>query len=195
MNAAMESSGDRSATFFPMSFRTKARLVIRSLSGHSGRVTIDDALDRRPITSRTLYFSALYRESAGTTAYAQYAVLQAKGEGLFVGMNLFDSGHNQWSTFDIPWKVLGSVSVETSLPDAVADASYATIIPIHQPTSVEERWQDAEMRSGFLDATYQLRHYAMVEKALASLPKRQDQNDHTCLRTFNPSSRRVYWTR
>ncbi len=40
---------------------------------------------------------------------------------------------------------------------------YPAVVLIKEPTKLAERWQNAEMRSGFLDATYQFRHYAMIE--------------------------------
>jgi hypothetical protein len=256
-NAAVVSKSGESTSSFPMPFRRVARIAVHSLSGGSGRVRIDYSVERGPLPPGTLYFHAQYHETSGTTGYAQHSVLQAHGEGLFVGMNLFDSGHNHgggdaalidagtahpnvlhgicgedyfgfawhktgnmtpltgapaherryrlhlenpypfhesiqvlfgvfagqrpksvafwyqlptappktdWTTLNMPWKILGPVGLDTSLPSEVSDASYATVISLDQPTKVEERWQDAEMQSGFLDATYQFRHYAMVEK-------------------------------
>jgi Protein of unknown function (DUF2961) len=256
-NAAMESKSGRSTTYFPMPFGKKARLAIRSLSGRSGRVHIEYRLESGPLAARTLYFHAQYHETPSATGYSQYSVFQAQGEGLFVGMNLFNSGHNHgggdaalidpgtahplvlhgicgedyfgfawhntgtmtpltgapvherryrlhlenpypfhqsiqflfgvfagqhpmsvafwyqlpaptsrtgWTTFNIPWKILGPVALDTSLPNAVTDASYATVISLNQPAKVEERWQDVEMRFGFIDSTYQFRHYTMIEK-------------------------------
>ncbi|MBV9574839.1 MAG: DUF2961 domain-containing protein [Acidobacteriales bacterium] len=256
-NAAMESKSGRSTTYFPMPFEKRARLSIRSLSGRRGRVHIEYRLDAGPLGPRTLYFHAQYHETASTTGFAQYSVLEAQGEGLFVGMNLFNIGHNhgggdaalidpgtahplvlhgicgedyfgfawhhtgtmtpltgapvherryrlhlenpypfhqsiqllfgvfagqhpqsvafwyqlpaptsrtRWITFDIPWKILGPAALDASLPNDVNDASYASVISLNQPVKVEERWQDIEMRSGFLDTTYQFRHYTMIEK-------------------------------
>jgi hypothetical protein len=256
-NAAMDSKPGQSTTFFPMPFRQKAHIAVRSLSGRSGQVRIEYSLASAPLPARALYFRAQFHETPNTTGYSQYSLLQTQGEGLFVGMNLFDSGHNhgggdaalidagtahprvlhgicgedyfgfawhktgtmtpltgapaherryrlhlenpypfhqsiqflfgafagqhpksvafwyqvpapapktEWSAIDIPWKILGPVGVETSLPDSVSDRSYATVISLNQPIRVDERWQDIGMQSGFADATYQFRHYAMTEK-------------------------------
>ena len=45
----------------------------------------------------------------------------------------------------------------------MTDKTYPTAVLIKEPTNLAERWQDAEMHSGFIDATYQFRHYAMIE--------------------------------
>ncbi len=256
-NAAMESSPGKSTTYFPMPFRKNARLAVHSLSGRSGQVKIEYSTTSGPLPAGVLYFHARYNETAGTTGYSQYQVLEAEGEGLFVGMNLFDSGHNHgggdaalldagtahprvlhgicgedyfgfawhhtgamtpltgapaharryrlhlenpypfresiqvlfgvfagqhpksvafwyqlpapatrtaWHKFDVPWKILGPLGLDTALREAVSDTSYETVISLNHPTKLEERWRDVEMRSGFLDASYQFRHYTMIEK-------------------------------
>jgi hypothetical protein len=64
---------------------------------------------------------------------------------------------------DAPWKTLGPLGPETPLPRAVSDQSYETVVTINKPTKLAERWQDTQMLSGFLDLTYQFRHYALIE--------------------------------
>jgi Protein of unknown function (DUF2961) len=253
---AFESPPGQSTCFFRMPFRKKARIVIRSLTGRSGHLTVDYSLEQGPLPARTLYFHAQYHETDRTLGYSQFSVLQVQGEGLFIGMNLFDSGHNHgggdsalidagsaaprvlhgicgedyfgfawhrtgamtlltgapgherryrlhlenpypfheslqfsfgvfaglhpksvafwyqlpgpapeshWTALDAPWKILGPFGLDTLLPDAVTDKTYPTAVLIKEPTNLAERWQDAEMHSGFIDATYQFRHYAMIE--------------------------------
>ncbi len=109
MNAAFESKPGQSTCLFPMPFRKKARIVIRSLSGAPGHLTVDYSLEQRPLPDRTLYFHAQYHETESTLGYSQYSVLQAQGEGLFVGMNLFDSGH-------IAWHRTGAMTLLTGAP-------------------------------------------------------------------------------
>jgi D-arabinan exo alpha-(1,3)/(1,5)-arabinofuranosidase (non-reducing end) len=255
-NIAFESKPGQSTCFFPMPFRKRARIVIRSLAGRSGQLTMDYSLEQGPLPARTLYFHAQYHEADKTLGYSQYSVLEVQGEGLFVGMNLFDSGHNHgggdsalidagsaaprvlhgicgedyfgfawhrtgtmtlltgapvherryrlhlenpypfhdslqfsfgvfaglhpksvafwyqlpgpvpeshWTALDAPWKILGPFGLDTLLPDAVTDKTYPTAVLIKEPTNLAERWQDAEMHSGFIDATYQSRHYVMIE--------------------------------
>jgi hypothetical protein len=257
INSAMETRPGRSITFFSMPFRRSARVVVRSSSGEVGRVRVEYSLERGGAPENALYFHAQYRETTNTTGYSQYSVLDTHGEGLFVGMNLFDSGHNHgggdvalidaasehprvlhgicgedyfgfawhhfgtmtpltgapaherryrlhlenpypfhhsieflfgvfagqhprsvafwyqvpvapanndWSTFDIPWKILGPAALDTSLPSSATNDSYRTTISLNSPSEVEERWQDIGMRSSFLDATYQFRHYVMTAK-------------------------------
>ena len=103
MNAAFESKPGQSTCLFPMPFRKKASIVIRSLSGAPGHLTVDYSLEQRPLPDRTLYFHAQYHETESTLGYSQYSVLQAQGEGLFVGMNLFDITRQSrpWATRNI----------------------------------------------------------------------------------------------
>jgi hypothetical protein len=254
-NVAMESKRGESTCYFPMPFRKKARIVIRSLSGKIGRVTVAYAFVAGPFQARVLYFHALYHETEKTVGYEPHAIVQVRGEGLFVGMNLFDSGHNhgggdatlidsgsaepkvlhgicgedyfgfawhhtgtmtlltgapvherryrlhlenpypfheslqsffgvfagqnpksvafwyqlpesapegRWTARDVPWKILGPLGPEAVLADRVTDKTYATVALIKEPTKLTERWQDAEMRDGFLDATFEFRHYSMI---------------------------------
>jgi hypothetical protein len=255
-NVAMESTPCESICYFPMPFRKKARMVIRSLTGEVGRLTADYALETGPLPAGALYFHAQYHETEKSVGYEPHTVLQVRGEGLFVGMNLFDSGHNhgggdatlidagsaepkvlhgicgedyfgfawhhtgtmtlltgapvherryrlhlenpylfheslqsffgvfagqnpksvafwyqlpeatpegRWTARDVPWKILGPLGLETALADGVTDKNYATVALIKDPTSLTEGWQDAEMRHGFLDATFEFRHYSMIE--------------------------------
>lgn len=255
-NAALNSSTGQSVCYFRMPFRKRARLLLRSISGAQSRVEITYVLESRALSPNTLYFHALYGEKEKTVGYEQYRILGVQGEGLFVGMNLFDSGHNhgggdaalidagtasprvlhgvcgedyfgfawhhfgtmtpligapvherryrlhlenpypfhesiqvlfgvfagqhpksvafwyqlpkadpesEWRTFDVPWKTLGPLGIDTSVPDTVSDASYETVVPINAPTKLTATWQGSEMRSGFLDATYQFRHYVLID--------------------------------
>jgi hypothetical protein len=238
-----------------MPFHRKARIVLRSASDSFSRIAVDYAVERRSIPRETPYFHAVYHDTQKTAGYSQYPVLQIRGKGLFVGMNLFDSGHNhgggdaalidagtahphvlhgicgedyfafawhrtgtmtpltgapvherryrlhlenpypfsesfqflfgafaglqpksvafwyqlppthqqQWVGLDASWKVLGPLGPETPLPSTVSDQSYETIVAINKPTQLMEHWQDIQMLSGFLDLTYQFRHYALVE--------------------------------
>jgi hypothetical protein len=256
VNAAMESKPGEMTCYFPMPFRRKARIVLSSASEIPSHIAVDYAVELGSVSKETPYFHALYHDTQKTLGYSQYPVLQIRGKGLFVGMNLFDSGHNhgggdaalidagtdhphvlhgicgedyfgfawhhvgtmtpltgapvherryrlhlenpypfsesfqflfgtfaglqpksvafwyefpatsqeQWISLEAPWKVLGPLSPETSLPATVSDQSYMTTVAINQPTQLTTRWQDAQMLSGFLDLTYQFRHYALIEK-------------------------------
>ncbi|HEX6805822.1 MAG TPA: DUF2961 domain-containing protein [Terriglobales bacterium] len=256
-NAALESGPGRRTCYFPMPFRKRARVVLRSLTGKSGRLTVTYCLEPRQLRRDTLYFHARYAEATDTRGYEQYPVLEARGPGVFVGVNLFDSGHNHgggdaalldagtstprvlhgicgedyfgfaWHHFgtmtpltgapaherryrlhlenpypfhdsirflfgvfarqhpksvafwyaaagqgsdshclilDAPWKILGPVSEHTALPDSVSAGLIESVVSINEPTPLKVAWQDASMRAGFLDATYQFRHYAMTER-------------------------------
>ena len=256
-NAAMESSSRQSTCYFPMPFRKRARILLRSLSGRPGRVEVEYSFDPQGLPADVLYFRAQYHETVGAVGYEQYSALRIRGRGLFVGLNLFDSGHNhgggdavlidagtanplvlhgicgedyfgfawhhfgtmtpltgapaherryrlhlenpypfheslqflfgvfagqhpksvafwyqaprhtkesRWRTLDIPWKILGPADVNSALPNAVSAATLVTTVPINVPTELREQWQDTTMHAGFLDATYQFRHYAMTER-------------------------------
>jgi len=256
VNAAMGSKPGEMTSYFPMPFRHKARIVLSSVSNAPLHIAVDYAVERRSVSKDTPYFHAFYHDTQRTPGYSQYPVLQIRGKGLFVGMNLFDSGHNhgggdaalidggtdhphvlhgicgedyfgfawhhvgtmtpltgapvherryrlhlenpypfnesfqflfgafaglqpksvafwyefpaasqqQWVSLEAPWKVLGPLSPETPLPLTVSDQSYSTTVAINQPTQLTTRWQDAQMLSGFLDLTYQFRHYALSDK-------------------------------
>lgn len=69
----------------------------------------------------------------------------------------------QYVGLDAPWKVLGPLGPGTSLPGAVSGQSYETVVAINKPTQLTEQWQNVQMHSGFLDLTYQFRHYALIE--------------------------------
>jgi len=281
-NVAMESKPDESTCYFPMPFRKKARIVIRSLSGESGRVTVDYSFEAGPLPARVLYFHALYQETEKTVGYEPHTIVQVRGEGLFVGMNLFDSGHNhgggdatlidagsaeprvlhgicgedyfgfawhhtgtmtlltgapvherryrlhlenpypfheslqsffgvfagqnpksvafwyqlpeavpegRWVARDVPWKILGPLGLKTALADRVTDKTYATVALIKEPTKLTERWQDAEMRHGFLDATFEFRHYSMIESGTGFIAGTGKTQMRTYL--YSPSRRGV----
>jgi hypothetical protein len=256
VNVAMESKPGEMTCYFPMPFHHKARIVLSSPSRSRANIVVDYSVERRSVSKEVPYFHAVYNDTLKTLGYSQYPVLQIRGKGLFVGMNLFDSGHNhgggdaalidagtdhprvlhgicgedyfafawhhtgtmtpltgapvherryrlhlenpypfresfqilfgifaglqpksvafwyqvptasrqgQWIGLDAPWKVLGPLGPETSLPNAVSEQSYETTVVINKPTKLTERWQDVRMISGFLDLTYQFRHYALVE--------------------------------
>jgi hypothetical protein len=256
VNGAMESKSGEMTCYFPMPFRRKARVVLRSASNTPFHIAVDYTVERRAVSKEAPYFHALYHDNEKTLGYSQYPVLQIRGRGLFVGMNLFDSGHNhgggdaalidagtahphvlhgicgedyfgfawhhvgtmtpltgapiherryrlhlenpypftesfqflfgtfaglhpksvafwyefrsnsrreQWTGIDAPWKVLGPLGLETSLPGNVDDQKFETTVAINKPTQFTARWQDVPMLSGFLDLTYQFRHYALIE--------------------------------
>jgi hypothetical protein len=256
-NAALTSTLGEMTTYFPMPFRRKATIILRSPSNRLGHITLAYAMEPVPIPENALYFHAIYHDADKTLGYLQYPILQVHGKGLFVGMNLFNSGHNhgggdsalidggtehprvlhgicgedyfgfawhhtgtmtpltgapvherryrlhlenpypftesfqllfgmfagqepksvafwyqapenpqppQWVGLDAQWKVLGPLGPDALLPDEVSDKSYKTTVAFDKPTNLTERWQDVQMDAGFLDLTYQFRHYALIEK-------------------------------
>jgi len=263
VNAAVESRPGEMTTHFPMPFRHAARIVLQSASHAPFHIFVDCAVEHEPVSNDFPYFHALYHAAQRTPGYSQYPVLQIRGRGLFVGMNLFDSGHNhgggdaalidggtshplvlhgicgedyfgfawhhvgtmtpltgapvherryrlhlenpypftesiqflfgtfaglqpksvafwyefrpasrqqRWTGLDAPWKVLGPLGPETSPPEYVSNEDYKTTVAINEPVPLVERWQDAQMRSGFLDLTYQFRHYVLIERGSGFVP-------------------------
>jgi hypothetical protein len=247
---------------FPMPFFRSARIELRSATKLPAHAELYTWIEHRRPSARSPYFHALYHEQK-TVGYFQYPVLQVRGEGFFVGMNLFDSGHNHgggdtafidggtahprllhgicgedyfgfawhhtgamtpltgapahdrryrlhlenpypfhesfqlffgafaglhpksvafWYQFpnhstiknlripDIPWKVLGPLSMEDALQSAPSDQKYQTVIPFKEPLTLSADWQNVDMNSGYLDLTYHFRHYALTEKGSGYVP-------------------------
>jgi len=261
-NAAMESKPGEMTCYFPMPFHLRARIVLRNAYDPT-RITLGYAIEHTAVSRQALYFHAAYNEVEKTLGYSQYPVVQIKGKGVFVGLNIFDTGHNhgggdaalidsgtdhprvlhgicgedyfgfawhhtgtmtpltgapvherryrlhlenpypfteslqflfgvfagqhpksvafwyqsqasqqpnQWIGIDAPWKSLGPMGSETTLPGAITNLSYETNVAINVPTAIKERWQDIEMLSGALDLTYQFRHYVLIEKGSGFVP-------------------------
>jgi hypothetical protein len=282
VNGAMESRPNERTCYFPMPFRHKARIVLYSPSSSPTHITVDYAVERGTISSKIPYFHAAYHDTQKTLGYSQYPILQIHGKGIFVGLNLFDSGHNhgggdaalidagtdhprvlhgicgedyfafawhhtgtmtpltgapvqerryrlhlenpypfsesfqflfgvfanlqpksvafwyqvpeplrlgKWVSFDTPWKVFGPIGLETPLPGTVNDQIYETTVAINNPTKLTVRWQDVKMISGFLDLTYQFRHYVLVEKGSGFVAgaSRTELTTHI----YSPSKRNV----
>jgi hypothetical protein len=92
-NAAVESEPDRLSTSFPMPFRKQARIVLRGTPAR--QVAISYAIEApAKLPEDILFFHAKYREEKPTVGHAPYLALQTTGTGHFVGVNLFDTGHD-----------------------------------------------------------------------------------------------------
>jgi len=94
----------------------------------------------------------------------------------------------RWTAPDVPWKILGPLGMDAPLPDGVTDKTYATVALIKDPTKLTERWQDAEMRHGFLDATFEFRHYSMIESGTGFIAGAGKTQMRTYI--YSPSLRR-----
>jgi hypothetical protein len=94
VNAAMESKPGEMTCYFPMPLRHKARIVLSSPFGSPANIVVDYSVERRSVSKEVPYFHAIYNDTLKTLGYSQHPVLQIHAKGLFVGMNLFDSGHN-----------------------------------------------------------------------------------------------------
>jgi len=68
VNAAMESKPGEMTCHFPMPFRRKARIVLRSESNTPLYITVDYAVEQRSVSEETPYFHALYHNMQQTLA-------------------------------------------------------------------------------------------------------------------------------
>ncbi len=83
--------------YFPMPFRQKARFVLSLLPGPRKDATVDLRLsweEVRQIPSKALYFCARFSEENPARGFQDFTILRTAGSGHFLGINLFDSGHN-----------------------------------------------------------------------------------------------------
>jgi len=255
-NVAVESTPNKKNCYLPMPFRRSARIVLSSPSRQPLRVEISYSLARQTVPATLPYFHVAFASEAKTEGYRQYPIARIDGSGLFIGVNLFDSGHNhgggdaalidggsdqplllhgicgedyfgfawhhtgtmtpltgapvherryrlhlenpypfhaslsflfgtfadqspksvafwyqyrethtkkKWLGVNAPWKVFGPADSTASFPYEPGNATYKTVIPINKPTEIEAQWQDAEMQDGFIDLTYNFRHFTLTK--------------------------------
>lgn len=93
-NAAFESTLDKKSCYLPMPFRHDARIVLHSPSREPIHVEISYAQAKQAVSGTVPYFHAVFHSEQDTQGYRQYEIVHIKGSGLFVGLNLYDSGHN-----------------------------------------------------------------------------------------------------
>jgi hypothetical protein len=92
---ALQSAPGKFTCYFPMPFRKSARLRIRNRDSVAKTITIRYSLERNAkLPAQVRYFHAWFREAGQITGYRDFTALDAHGEGHFVGLSLFDSGHN-----------------------------------------------------------------------------------------------------
>jgi hypothetical protein len=83
--------------YIPMPFRQKARFVLSLLPGPRKDATVDLRVrwqEVRQIPSKALYFCARFSEENPARGFQDFTILRTEGSGQFLGLNLFDSGHN-----------------------------------------------------------------------------------------------------
>lgn len=92
---ALQTAPGKFTCYFPMPFRKRARIKIRNQEAVPKTITIGSSIEpnaRRPVD--VLYFHALFNHVEQTTGYRDFNALAVRGEGHFLGMSLYDSGHN-----------------------------------------------------------------------------------------------------
>lgn len=92
---ALRSRAGTFTCYFPMPFRKVARIKLENPTPRPQLITVRYALNlRADLKKDVYYFHALFREERQAVGYRDFVVLATRGEGHFVGINLFDSGHN-----------------------------------------------------------------------------------------------------
>jgi len=92
---ALESQPGQFACYFPMPFLRQARIQLRNSTPLELAVKVHFGVDRNtPVPAVPYYFHAQFRELNPSVGYQDFVVLNTNGEGHFVGVNLFDTGHD-----------------------------------------------------------------------------------------------------
>ena len=92
---ALQAAPGKFSCYFPMPFRKSVRIKIRNQEAVPKTITIGYSIEpnaKLPVDVR--YFHALFNHVAQTTGYRDFSALGVHGEGHFVGISLYDSGHN-----------------------------------------------------------------------------------------------------
>jgi hypothetical protein len=91
----LQSAPGKFTCYFPMPFRKSTRIKIRNQNTVTQSVKIQYLIERNAkLPPHVRYFHSLFAQSGETTGYRDFVALEAHGEGHFVGVNLYDSGHN-----------------------------------------------------------------------------------------------------
>ncbi len=83
--------------YFPMPFRKKAKFALSLLPGPADNSAVGLRLsweEVKQLPSQALYFCARFSEENPTRGFQDFPILEVEGSGHFLGVNLFDSGHN-----------------------------------------------------------------------------------------------------
>ena len=93
-NTALASTPDKKSIYLPMPFHRGARIILHSPSRKPIHVQISYSISAETIPDTFPYFHAVFHSETKTEGYRQYPIAHIRGSGLFIGVNLFDSGHN-----------------------------------------------------------------------------------------------------
>jgi DUF2961 family protein len=94
-NTMLDATPGLLTTRIPMPFRRSARIRLGNPTSGRRSIEVRYAADRTAhVDATTRYFHAAFTESSGTTGFEDLRLLDVRGEGHFVGITLFDSGHN-----------------------------------------------------------------------------------------------------
>ncbi len=93
-NIALESTSGKKKIYLPMPFHRGARIILHSPSRKPIHVQISYSISAETIPDTFPYFHAVFHSETKTEGYRQYPIAHIHGSGLFIGVNLYDSGHN-----------------------------------------------------------------------------------------------------
>jgi Protein of unknown function (DUF2961) len=92
--------------------------------------------------------------------FGEFAGLHPKSVGFWYQAG--SPNEHVWAAVDVPWYVLGPVNPAIDPSATPDDRVYESSVNVAVPRSIRARWQEAEMRGGFLDLTYHFRNYIMT---------------------------------
>lgn len=92
---ALETRANQRICHFPMPFLRRARFTLRNGGNLERSVVLRITLDRKTaLTAAPYQFHAQFSEIDPSPGYRDFQVVATRGEGHFVGITLFDSGHD-----------------------------------------------------------------------------------------------------
>ncbi len=92
---ALQSKPKLRICYFPMPFLKRARIQLRNSAQFERVITVRIGVDRNTAPpAAPYYFHARFQEINPSLGYRDFVLLATRGEGHFVGVTLFDTGHD-----------------------------------------------------------------------------------------------------
>ena len=97
--AAIQRIGNEAIIYFPMPFKKKAMLQLITAAeefefGSKFPLTINIEYEKNPADIDRMYYFHAAAQTEFSNGYKDFEVLNVRGEGHFVGVNLFNTGHD-----------------------------------------------------------------------------------------------------